>query len=345
MGFYDDIKQELSGLVPLEKDFARIAIQYSRLHHDGMIPNTPKEESDKLLARLVETMEQMQTPEEIRRKHLLVFSEIIKNPASAIFMDMMQAPESEFFAQWLRDSMQAQAMALEPAYHWGRDLNGVYRQIPKLDPAYTMADDTGYKFTHWRDEMANQQLKELAGANIVSIAQGLMPEIRHIDYPWSVLETQKFYCYDPANINLQDYFCEDISQIIYQKRMNLDGAIREEVKMMDLREIDMILIKGYLSYVLDKLSVIVPTAVKLLKPGGIFSFDLEVANFTMVRNSWIFMWAQADGINFKLIDNVASIKPAIEKILAEYDIPAEAEITIAPGVDPVGAFVTIRKSP
>lgn len=343
MGYYE-MKEELGRYAPLEKDFALRAIKYSKLHSSGEIPDTPEDETKKLISDLEKVMDKMNVAQSDRERHIEFLKGIAKNPVSAIFIELMNGQSSEFFIQWLQDSMRAEAIALEPAYGWGRDLNGVYREIPKDDPAIKMADDTGYKFIQWRDEMAKNLLLKLRNKNIVCIAQGLMPEIRHhLEYPLAVFKSQRFFCYDPADINLEDYFDFDISENIFQKHLNLQDAILEEIKMMDKRTVNSFLIKGYMSYAAEEMPIIVSTICKLLPENGIFAFDLQVANWTMVRNKWIFLWAQAEGIDFKPVEDASSIEPMMKDIVSKMDLPIEIKVDIIPGDDPVGAFVTLTR--
>lgn len=349
MDVFYDAHSDLRKLWPLSKEFGLEAIQLSKDWDAGNIPDTPREFQDFLAWRLTSTLSHMSEVSAVSRdRHIAFFSNLVKNPASAIFLDLMRAAESEFFIQWLQDSMVVDAVAMEPAYRRGRDLAMNYRAMPEFDPAVAMADDAGYQFTRWRDDNASHlMLKAGPGAHIVSIASGLMPELRYFGYPADLLASQTFTCYDPARIDLASYFKLDglPTESIYQYRMDLKAALAEEAAhRSDKHKIDLINIKGFLSYALPALPQIVATVAQLLEEGGKFAFDLQLKSWTMARNQWIFLWARGDGIKFDLLEDVNMVYDLITRIVEGQNLPLKVDMRAQPGDDPSGVFVTMTKT-
>ena len=350
-GFYDT-HRKLREFWPLSKDFGVQTIKLSQKWKKGEIPDTPAEFQGFLSKRFCATLERMEVPEEMCKKHTELFETTAKNPVSAIFLDLMRAPESEFFVQWLQNSMVANAVAMEPAYGFGEDLCGNFRAMPSYDPAIAMADDVGYTYIRWRDEKTSLLMQDVGkNATIVSIASGTMPEIRHFGYPAKLLSAQNIICYDKAEIDLDKYFgmANLPAGSVHQYRMDFAAALKEEYNHLESRQADIVYIKGFLSYVLPKLPDIIPAVVKLLqKPGSKFVFDLQLANWTMARNKWLFLWAQSENTNFSLIDSsddaAGMICSIVNRNSLPVDISIESAIESAPNRhDATGVFVTLTK--
>lgn len=334
---------------PLDKAFGQMVIFLSKRWADGEIPDTPNEFQAFLYDRMLDTMLREVVPATLKEKHLAFFREFVRNPATAIFIDLMRGTESAFFLQWLQDAAQADAFAMEPAYGYGRDFMKHYRKIPEYDPAIAMMDDAGFFYTRWRDEAASQLMRETGPTGkILSIACGSMPELRYFDYPEEYLESQHIVCYDAAPINFAMFFEESglPYTALHPYQMNLAEALAEEVRYAAQRRYDLIEIKGYLSYALPQLPTIIPSVVKLLqKPGAKFAFDLQIANWTLLRNNSLFVWASKSETKFELLKNRHQAKELIDGIVKDSGLPVDVDVKVPEYMrnNPPGVFVTLTK--
>ncbi|MBR3323366.1 hypothetical protein IKG16_00580 [Candidatus Saccharibacteria bacterium] len=347
---YDFYKthEEMRKLWPLGKKFGLKAIQLSQDWSEKKIPDTPSEFQGFLYYRLLDTLRRMLAPSDVIDRQLDAFRKITVNPASAILIDLMRATESEFFVQWLQDSMAVSSFAMEPAYRYGRDILGVYRKMPDYDPAVAMSDDAGYSFTRWRDKKASELMQATGKeGKVLSIACGTLPELRFFDYPVDLLLSQEFICYDYAKIDLEMFFKANNmpTKTVHMEQLDLSSALKKEIPRANKMKYDLINIKGYLSYALPQLSEIIPAVVSILKkPGAKFAFDLQLANWTMLRNKWIFLWGQGEGIQFELLDNAEAAKELVEKIIKDAKLPVKVAVEVAPeDLDASGIFVTLTK--
>ncbi|MBR3135261.1 hypothetical protein IKG54_01695 [Candidatus Saccharibacteria bacterium] len=261
----------------------------------------------------------------------------------------MRGAESEYFIRWLQDAAMANSYALEPAYGYGRDFTNHYGKIPPYDPAVAMMDDAGFEYVRWRDQKMCSLMKSTGkGGKVLSIACGTMPELRYFEYPKWLFETQHFVCYDIALIDYKMFFDEVGMPVdnIHPCQMNLASALEEETRHMDGRKYDLINIKGFLSYALPMLPEIIPAVVRLLqKPGAKFGFDLQLKNWTLNRNKWLFLWASDADMDFELLNNFNEAKNLVESIIKDGDLPVEMDIS-QPGFssnDTAGVFVTLTK--
>lgn len=339
--------QEMRQFWPLSKEFATHAIELSKKWSQEEIPDTPDDFQQYLIGRLESTFERVHLADEAHQRHLAFFRGLIKNPASAIFLDLMRGTESTFFIQWLQNAMAVNAFAMEPAYRRGIDIHGRFMEMPEFDPAVAMADDIGYVYTRWRDNLT-AKLMQHAGkeATIVSIAHGTMPELRYFDYPESLLLKQHFVCYDVAAIGLKALLQEAGLEVphLHQEQKDLEAAIYTENLLMPKRRVDLVNIKGFLSYALTALPQIIPAIVKLLPSGGKFAFDLQLAHWTMRRNQWIFLWGQSEGIHFDLLRNAAEAAQLVYRIIALNDLPVTVDVKVPADHDEiVGVYIILTR--
>lgn len=346
--FYDKHK-EMRRYWPLSKEFAKRAILVSQLWKAGEIPDTPAEHQEFLYGRMLDCLARAGASYVARERNLNFLRKIIKNPATAIFIDLMRGTESNYFIEWVQDAMEANAFALEPAYGYGRDITNNYSKMPSYDPSVAMMDDIGFEYVRWRDQKMSAMMRNTGKCGkILSIASGTMPELRHCGYPKWLFETQHFVCYDLAEIDYPMLF-ETVDMPvdpIHPYQMSLVDALKEESRYIGQRKYDLISIKGYLSYALTSLPEILMAVVGLLqKPGSKFGFDLQLKNWILDRDMWLLMWARGSAGKFELLKDYETAQKLISNIVNGNNLPVDMEIS-RPGFsndDATGVFVTLTK--
>ena len=327
-------------------DFADWAIETADKWRGGEIPSTPKDFVMGLGESLAEVCEKMGVPEEKATRHRKFFYEKNQNPATATLISLVKADHSEFFAQYMQGAVTAQAFTMEIAYGWCEDLNGVMREVPETDPVHIQPDDDGNRYIRWRDERAADLMRGFGEcAKFICIAQGTMPEIRHFPYPLDLLQRQTFVCYDPATIDLQQFFRVNIKGFIQQHQMDIGAALQQEIANLKAgqRPADMISIKGYLSYAVPALPRIIPAAASLLERGGVIGADFQLDSKIMNRNKRLFMWGSEEGMQFDLMKSPEDVEWRLSNIIKDEHLPLKLKVEPSPEEDTIGVYVTMTK--
>ena len=303
--------------------------------------DTPAETIAELETKFRETCERLGTTEQQGDKIWKQILPLLVNPAMAKFCQDTKAMESEFFPMWL--CTVPRAVALEVAYGYSTDLNGVHRVIPTNDPLAVWVDEPVFKYLRWRDAIAADLIH---GMELLFFGAGWLPELRYTRFLEQHFRLeQSYYCCDQDPlINLEQLLDREMLPSFDYRLVTIDQMIAEARVMKSNRGygFNTIVAKGVMSYQIDALPAVIAAAMELMEPNGVFVFDLQLKHWTLVRNALLFNWS-ADG-KFKLLetveDAVKTVKASCTGVLPTDKIVVQPDIV---NDEPVGVVFTINK--
>lgn len=329
----------------MSRDYASSAIKTSLAWQSGTAKDTDEKTMQKLRGKFHATCEKAKVGKEVEEMLWESMVPELKNPALGQFCLEAKAMESEFFPRWLWLIKNQQiAIACEPATGFSEDLHGKLREIPEDDPMRIWVHDPVFQYLAYRIDATARSMAEYN--KILILGAGALPELRHTDYRknfWH--EGQHILCCDSDPTISPETLLDKklLPAVEYQK---LDAVSMFQKLMTGKGEVgsfDFIVANGMLSYCIDKMPVIIGTCLQLLKPGGTFQFDLQLAHWTLVRNKFLFGWTA--GGSFKLIETIASAKETIQTTAAGLNLPTSCLEFTVPDIqgEEVGIICRLKK--
>lgn len=245
-------------------------------------------------------------------------------PGLARFMLEVGA-HSRFFYPFLLDI--PRGIAMLPAFFYGRDIFGKIVPIPSSDPMYQFClNDPVFKSVRFRNEYEQKYLMSAIMAAI--LAGGLLPQLWYGGYDLDP-GYQKITVYDP-DVGLQEplsqIFGDDLSKhgITYHFS-GFDEAFADESQW---GKYDFVSAMGLASYHMKDLDSLLRGKIRMLAPGGILIFDLQLMVLALIFDKFVLHWETDSPMKpvksvAKAVDYVSSICRDLGVTLEEYVIEPE----------------------
>jgi len=242
----------------------------------------------------------------------------LENPQFVKFVLDAHCHESQFFFSWL--ACVPKSIVLEMHFGFAPNLAGQFREIPKSDIMwYWVQNDPGLNLVGYRFEKTQKLLADKA--EILDLASGWFQYIRHGNYSPKV-EKQIIYSCDLDPAATPDYVlnpnvvgctlsADTRSRLEFHHR-TLDACLMINQMIAEGRKFDVVNAGGILSYMMDDFNWVVGNVMRhLLKPGGVFLYDLQLMHWCMQRDGAIFAWNQ-DKSNIQLMSSAEEAKARID---------------------------------
>jgi len=247
-----------------------------------------------------------------------------KCPGLARFMLEIGA-HSRYFYPFLLDIPHATAML--PAFFHARDIFGKIVSIPSNDPMYQFCvNDPVFKSVRFRNAYEQEYLMSAEKALI--LAGGLLPQLWYDDYELDG-EFQSITVYDP------DVGLRDPLQQIFDKDLDKNG-IDYHFEGFDTifadkarwGKYDFVSAMGLASYHMRELDAVLGGMVRMMAPGGVLIFDLQLMALALIFDKFVLHWETESPMKpvvnvSKAVDYVSRICTNLGVELVEYVVEPE----------------------
>ena len=194
---------------------------------------------------------------------------------------------SEFFVPWVANLV-PRSVALEVVYGYGVDAAGNYRKIEPTDPYfYFVFKNELFAAIMERGMTAVSWLETKKPEKMVFLGAGMAPEFRHLGLTLAPSQRALLVDNDPT-IN-PDWLFQDLpfkSQLRYLKN-EFSAAFFEP----EMRGAEEVVAMGFISYIWrnddEAFAYLLGAVKKMMRPGGIFIFELYPEHWEWQRNKAI----------------------------------------------------------
>lgn len=250
-------------------------------------------------------------------------------PGLARFMLEVGA-HSRYFYPFLLDIPRGTAML--PAFFCGRDIFGKIVPIPSSDPMYQFClNDPVFKSVRFRNAYEQKYLMSARQAMI--LAGGLLPQLWYDEYDLDA-GYQKITVYDPDTSlrePLNQIFGDDLAKhgITY----NFQGFSAAFADESQWGKYNFLSAMGLASYQMKNLPSLLSGKIRMLTPGGILIFDLQLMVLALIFDKFVLHWETDEPMKpvksaAKAVDYVSSICYDLGATLEEYVIEPEEKAGI-----------------
>lgn len=224
-----------------------------------------------------------------------VAPKIEQNDGLAEFINDYDGAKSKYFFPWLVNVFRSPATALEISYGAGPDLSGVWHEniLGTDDPFVPFVyDDPAFVYNRERQlyvaDLVVSVLEDHAergrsiNTKIVDFGAGRMA--------WARRHGLIEYCYQYMYLGKADIYAFDKDQTIKPEELFVRSLkelgikykyadFTSQLNNLDVRGADLIILGGVACYIPQEtfFGKIVPAIYNLLKPGGVFFFDLQAS--------------------------------------------------------------------
>jgi SAM-dependent methyltransferase len=274
--------------------YSAIAIKWRK----GDLPKTSEAEIGTIIGELTETL----WDAELAKSWVNAIRPQLSNPALAKFM-RDHGCRSRYFVPWLINV--PKAFTLEAAFGFGLDSGGGCCQIAKDDPFFQwVVRDPMFVYLRERALNTGERLRNKQKA--VFLGAGYLPDLRRSGLKWEEMPEVILACdHDPSILQ------EPIAADLKDKLQYVCYDIKDFLMSCPTGN-DVVVMNGVMSYRIDWLPFMVNEALRLLKPGGQFIFDLQLKHWSLVRNGLVFNWVTNPPMT--LMENEAAAKYAVERV-------------------------------
>ena len=286
---------------------------------------------------------------------------IEQNNGLAEFIEDYNGAKSKYFFPWLINVFRSPATALEISYGAGPDLNGTWDEsiLDTEDPIVPFVyDDPAFVYNRERQlyiaDLVTNIMEDRAERDrsvhpkIIDFGAGRMAWARRhglieLCYHYMYLGGADIYAFDKdQSINPEDLFVRSLEELGI--KYNNSADFTTQLTNPELKNADLVILGGVACYIPSEIffGKIVPAVYALLKPGGVFFFDLQTTTPCYRHSMDVLGWQE---INLPedptvVIDSVEKARKSLWnnglKLSAEYVVDTYNKI-------PSAVMITMQK--
>lgn len=251
-----------------------------------------------------------------------------ENNGLAEFIRDYDGAKSKYFFPWLVNVFRSPATALEISYGAGPNLNGVWKEdiLGSNDPIVPfILDDPAFVYNRERQlyvaDLVTTIMEDRAERDrsihpkIIDFGAGRMAWMRRhglieLCYHYMYLGSADIYAFDKdQTIKPEDLFARSLKELGIKYKY---ADFTSQLNNPDCRDADLIVLGGVACYIPPETfyGKIVPAIYMLLKPGGVFFFDLQASTPCYRHSMDILDW---DWKEIALPTDPAAIIDGVEK--------------------------------